>query len=310
MYNRCMTQTAYSSSAELAPLATHIHRQWQTHGRESPIPGLFLTCAEGPSGPIHAVYRPSLCVVVQGAKTSQLGERLYQYEAGKCLIASLEVPVRAHIVRASPEAPYLAFSLSIDSELVADLLLEHGPADAPNACDALEVQSLPADLIDPLMRLMALCDQPRDRPVLAPLIRREIVWRLLNSPLGRNLRQIGFADTRLSRIGRTIAHIRDHYDAPLNVPSLAALAGMSPATFHRHFKAATALSPVQFQKTLRLQEARRRLLLNEADVTQVGYALGYESPSQFSREYRRLFGAPPGRDSTRIRQSLTPEVAA
>ncbi|UDF05599.1 AraC family transcriptional regulator [Asticcacaulis sp. AND118] len=305
-----MTQTASSLPAELTPLATHIHRQWQAHGRESPIPGLFLTCAEAPSGPIHAVYCPSLCVVVQGAKTSQLGERLYHYAAGKCLIASLEVPVRAHIVRASPEAPYLAFSLSIDSELVADLLLEHGPADAPDACAALEVQSLPTDLIDPLMRLLALCDQPRDRPVLAPLIRREIVWRLLNSPLGRNLRQIGFADTRLSRIGRTIAHIRDHYDAPLNVPSLAALAGMSPATFHRHFKAATALSPVQFQKTLRLQEARRRLLLNDADVTQVGYALGYESPSQFSREYRRLFGAPPGRDSTRIRQSLTPEVAA
>lgn len=139
-----MTHTASSPSADLAPLATHIHRQWQAHGRESPIPGLFLTCAEAPSGPIHAVYRPSLCVVVQGAKTSQLGERLYQYEAGKCLI-------------------------------------------------------------DPLMRLMALYDQPRDRPVLSPLIRREIVWRLLNSPLGRNLRQIGFADTRLSRIGRTIA---------------------------------------------------------------------------------------------------------
>lgn len=309
-----MSAPAPVPSADLAPLAAHISRQWQAHGRESPIPGLLLTCAEAPSGPIHAVYRPSLCVVVQGAKTSQLGERLYQYEAGKCLIASLEVPVRAHIVRASPDAPYLAFSLSIEAELVADLLLEHGPPDAPpeapDACAALEVQSLPADLIDPLMRLMALCDQPRDRPVLAPLIRREIVWRLLNSPLGRNLRQIGFADTRLSRIGRTIAHIRDHYDAPLHVPSLAALAGMSPATFHRHFKAATALSPVQFQKMLRLQEARRRLLLDGADVTQVGYALGYESPSQFSREYRRLFGAPPGRDSTRMRQTLTPEVAA
>lgn len=289
---------------------------YHAHGRETPVPGLRLTCTDRPSGPFHGVYTPSLCVVLQGSKVSRLGDQAYRYDAGKCLIASLEVPIRAEITGASPEAPYLAFSLGVDPAVVAELLLEQagGGAEAPDEVPAdaavLGVQPLPAELVGPLERLLALPDRPRDLPVLAPMIRREIVWHLLNGPQGPMLRQIGLADSRMTRIGRAVAWIRDHFAETLSVAHLAGLAGMSPATFHRHFKAATAMTPVQFQKRLRLQEARRLLLAEGADVARVGFAIGYESPSQFSREYRRLFGAPPGRDGAQIRESVAAGRAA
>ncbi|RWR07131.1 AraC family transcriptional regulator [Paenirhodobacter populi] len=292
----------------LAPLKALILRQWQAHGRESPIDGLYLTAATAPAGPIHAVYRPSLCVVVQGAKTSMLGDRAFRYDAGKCLIASMEVPIRAEITGATPDRPYLAFSLALDPATISDLLLEQDGTGEAATGPALGVHALAAELIDPLSRLIALCDRPRDIAVLAPLIRREIVWLLLNGPMGSALRQIGLADSHMARIGRAIAHIRAGFAAPLNVRVLAGIAGMSPATFHRHFKAVTAMTPVQYQKQLRLQEARRLLLSDGADITRIGYAIGYESPSQFSREYRRLFGAPPGRDGQAIRRAVTRHV--
>ena len=171
----------------------------------------------------------------------------------------------------------------------------------------MSVHPLANGLIDPLERLLALADRPRDIPVLAPLIRREIYWHLLNGPQGAMMRQIGLADSRTARIGRSIAWVRDNYTETISVPHLAGLAGMSPATFHRHFKAATDMTPVQFQKSLRLQEARRLLLAECTDVAQVGFAIGYESPSQFSREYRRMFGAPPGRDGAAIRRTVAPD---
>lgn len=293
----------------LAPLREMVLRQWRVHGRETPIDGLLLTCVEVPTGPIHAVCRPSLCVVLQGAKTSMLGEYAFRYDAGKCLIASMEVPIRAEITGAQAAAPYLAFSLAIDPATVADLLLDQGGAgpELPPA-PALGVHALAAEMIDPLCRLLTLCGRPRDIAVLAPLIRREIVWLLLNGPMGPALRQIGLADSRMARIGRAIAHIREGFAAQLNVRVLADLAGMSPSTFHRHFKAATSMTPVQYQKQIRLQEARRLLLSDGTDVARVGFAIGYESPSQFSREYRRLFGAPPGRDGQQIRRVLAPQA--
>ncbi|MTH60027.1 AraC family transcriptional regulator [Paracoccus litorisediminis] len=294
----------------LAPLKELLARLWQAHGRETPIDGLFLTSVTVPTGPIHAVYRPSLCVVVQGAKTSMLGDRAYSYDTGKCLIASMEVPIRAEITRATPDQPYLAFSLALDPATISDLLLElelDGTVDAP-AGAALAVHAFGPELADPLCRLLALCERPRDITILAPLIRREITWLLLNGPMGPALRQIGLAGSHMARIGRALACIRTSFADQLNVRQLADVAGMSPATFHRHFKAVTAMTPVQYQKQLRLQEARRLLLSDNADVARIGYAIGYESPSQFSREYRRLFGSPPGRDGQQIRRVLTPQV--
>ncbi|MDF0600172.1 AraC family transcriptional regulator [Psychromarinibacter sp. C21-152] len=297
---------------DLAPLIGDALALWRRHGGSCPIPGLSLTVTEAPMGPIHVVYRPSMCIVLQGAKISHLGETAYRYGAGNCLITSMDVPIRADIVGATPDAPYIAAVVTLDPATIADLLLEL-PADAPAAPPepaALSVHPLSADLLDPLSRLMALAVRPRDIPVLAPMIRREIVWQLLNGPQGGVLRQIGLTDSRTARIGRAIAWVRENFARTLSVPHLAALAGMSPATFHRHFKAATAMTPVQFQKSLRLQEARRLLLADGSDVAQVGFAIGYESPSQFSREYRRMFGAPPGRDGAQIRRAVVSETPA
>ncbi|MFV0359874.1 AraC family transcriptional regulator N-terminal domain-containing protein [Tropicimonas sp.] len=274
---------------------------WQALGRETPVPGLVVSSATAPSGPFHGVYQPSLCVVLQGAKVSYLGAHPYRYDAGKCLIASLDVPIRAEITDASPDIPYVAIALGIEPSVVAELLLEQDCGEPPTSA-ALGVHPLPDELHDPLRRLLALPERPGDIPVLAPMIRREIVWRLLSGPQGTALRQIGLADSRMGRIGRATAWIRDHFTEPLSVPHLAALAAMSPATFHRHFRTATGMTPVQYRKRLRLQEARR-LLLDGADVARTGYTIGYESASQFSREYRRLFGAPPGRDIAAIRAS-------
>ena len=205
------------------------------------------------------------------------------------------------------QAPYLALSLAIDPATVTELLAEKAGAlaDAP-AFAALSTADHDPALCDPLRRLLHLLDAPRDAQVLAPLVRREVIWRLLGGGLGPALRQIGLADTHAARIGRATAHIRDHYAETLRVADLAALAGMSVPGFHRHFKAVTTMTPVQFQKQVRLQEARRRLIAAE-EVARVGFAIGYESLSQFSRDYRRLFGAPPGRDAAAIRAQLVPE---
>lgn len=288
-------------------LKSRAQRIWAAHGRETPVPGLFLAVAEAPTGPFHSVYKPSFCMVLQGAKISHMGDRSYRYDAGKCLMTSLEVPVRAEIVDASAAHPYIACVVNIDPADVTDLLLEQkraGGSPPGPVPGAMGVQALSGVLIDPLERLMALAERPGDIAVLAPMIRREIVWHLLNGPLGPVLRQIGLSDSRTARIGNAIAWLRDNFTDTISVPHLAALTGMSPATFHRHFKAATAMTPVQFQKRLRLQEARRMMLSEGTDVAQVGFAIGYESPSQFSREYRRMFGAPPGRDSADMRRAV------
>ncbi len=254
----------------LSDLRAQALRLWRVHGRETPVEGLRLAAATEPSGPVHAVYRPSLCVVLQGAKTSMLGERSFRYEAGKCLIASVEVPVRAEITRASAAEPYLAFSLGLDPALVAELLLERGGAAAGvmaeicaaerarvgaevGAGTALGVHDLPPDLVDPLGRLLGLCERPRDIAVLGPLIRREIVWLLLNGPMGADLRAIGLSEGRMGRLARAIAHIREGFAQPLRVAHLAALAGMSPAAFHATLQ---VMSSVENQGTLNCQRPR------------------------------------------------------
>lgn len=285
-------------------LADLVRRHAVAGGGETAVEGLALVRAEAATGRFGALYQPSLCVVLQGAKTTLLGERVFHYDAGKYLIASVDLPALGQIAQASPEAPYLALRLSLDTAMIAEMLLDsEDEADAPPA-PGLAVSTLGEDLADALLRLTRLIERPREVAALAPLIKREIVYRLLFVEVQPLLRQIGRAGSRLNRLNRALAWIRQNYDAPLRVGDLARLAHMSPSTFHRQFKAVTALSPLQYQKQIRLQEARRRLLAHEADVASVGLAVGYESPSQFSREYRRLFGEAPGRDAANLRQSM------
>lgn len=284
-----------------------VDQQWLTHGPETTIEGLRLTRAEEPSGTIRALYQTSFCVVLQGAKVTAIGEQAFHYRQGECLFASVNLPVNSRIVDAAPDKPYLALSLSIDPAMIAELLVAHpemayrGPKQA-----ALATAPVPSELYDPVSRLLRLLDQPLDREVMEPLVRREICWRLLRSPLGPALQKVGMKDSDTARIGRVAAWMHANYQKPFKVEDLAAMASMSPASFHRHFKAITQLTPVQFQKRVRLQEARR-LLFSEQDVASVGYLVGYESPSQFSRDYRRLFGAPPGRDKAVMRSSVAIE---
>jgi AraC-like DNA-binding protein len=285
-----------------------------TGGRfDTPVPGLVIHTAQAPTALQPGVYEPMLCLVLQGAKEVMIGDQVLRYDPSGYFIASLEFPASGRIVEASPARPYIAVSIRLCREGLAALLTDAPSAAPMDAAPAAGFAVSPPtpQLVDPCRRLLALLDAPHDIPVLAPLLEREILYRLLQGPQGGVLRQIARADSRLSRVRRAIGWIRAHYDQPLRIDHLAEMAGMSSASFHRHFKAATAMSPLQFQKSLRLQHARR-LLITLQDVSRAGYAVGYESASQFSREYARAFGAPPARDAVRLRgdAAAMAEVAA
>jgi AraC-like DNA-binding protein len=275
-------------------------------GTSTPIAveyGIHMVSADRPSEITHHVMQPILAVVAQGAKRTTLGDQVFEYRSGQYLIVSVEVPVSGHVCEATPDLPYLGAGLVLKPALIASLLLEtadHDPAWEGDP-SGVGVSSAPEDLLDSLVRLLKVVDRPRDAAVLGPMLEREVLWRLLNSGQGAMVRQIGLADSRLSQIGRAIRWIRLHHSKPLRVEELAEIAAMSASSFHRHFRAVTKMSPLQFQKAIRLQEARTKLMAESSDVAGVGFSVGYESPSQFSREYRRLFGAPPGRDLARFR---------
>ena len=213
---------------------------------------------------------------------------------------SVDLPVSGQVV----EGPYAALSVALDPAKIARLILD-APATAPAtaASAGLQVHEAGPDLLGAIQRLLALLDRPDDIPVLGPMLEREVLWRLLQGPAGPMVRQIGLAESRLSQVNRAIQWLQANFASPMQVDDLARLAGMSPASFHRHFKTVTAMSPLQYQKQLRLQAARTRLLVAPGDVAGAGFSVGYDSASQFSREYARLFGAPPGRDAARLRAS-------
>jgi AraC-like DNA-binding protein len=269
------------------------------------LPGLTLMAASMPTPPIGEVTEPTFALVAQGRKRVGLADRSFDYGPGQYLIVSVDLPLTAHVI----DAPYLGLGLKLRPEAIAALLLEAGTA-ANNRFDppGLAVSDLTDDLLDPVVRLLRLVDQPADAPILAASIEREILWRLLNGRQGAMIRQIGLADSHLAQIGRAIRWIRIHYADPLRIDELARISGMSLTSFHRHFRAVTAMTPLQYQKQIRLQTARSRLISTSEDVGGIGHAVGYDSPSQFSREYRRLFGQPPGRDSRHLRRTATDPI--
>ena len=289
------------------------------HAREgltpTTLPGVCLLRATATTEPLGEVAEPAVAVIAQGAKETALGGRVFPHGAGQFAIVPVELPVIGHITQASPAAPLQAFVLMLRQEKIAALLAEVSQAvtalpSRPAVVPAgIAVSDASPALLDAITRLLALLDEPNAAAVLAPDVEREIVWRLLTGPQGATVRQIGLTDSRLAHLARAIAWIRGHYDQTLRVGELAAMATMSVTSFHRHFRALTSMTPIQFQKQIRLHEARTRLLADPGDIAGAGYAVGYSSPSQFSREYRRMFGVPPGRHAATLRAE-TPALQA
>jgi AraC-like DNA-binding protein len=295
-------------------LLDEIRRRIAAHARpdlRTSIDGLLLSTVDTVE-PDHSLTEPLLVVMVQGGKRLLLGDQVFEYGPGQCLVVTTDLPVTGHFLRASRRAPALAMGLTLRPTAVAALLMrEPTPRWSRTAADptALATGDAGPELLDAAARLLRLLDSPTDAAVLAPLVEQEILWRLLTGPYGAVVRQIGLADSSLSHVDRAIRWIRDNYAEPVRIADLARLAGMSPSAFHRHFRAVTAMSPMQFQKRIRLQEARALLVANAGDVAGVGHLVGYESPTQFSREYRRLFGAPPGQDAASLRARTGPAPA-
>lgn len=296
-----------SSSVESAnnTLIESIAR-WTEKGEQqtTAIPGFSLFRRDEPTEPISGMYEPSICLAVQGAKRVLLGEDTYVYDAQHYLITSVHLPTIVQIIEASPEKPYLGLRLKLDLREISQLMvgsnLPQPRVQQSNRGMAIGKITLP--LINAFQRLIDLLSEEQDIPVLALVIQREIIYRLLVGDQGMRLRQIASAGSQSHQVARAIDWLKCNYTQPLRIDDLAAQASMSNSTFHHHFRSMTALSPLQFQKQLRLQEARRLMLSEQLDAATAAFQVGYESPSQFSREYNRLFGAPPLRDINKLRQ--------
>ena len=299
------------ATTELAKLASAVERQAAADGGyDTALPALRLSRFSSPSDLVALVYEPSLCVVAQGAKEVLLADETYRLDPAQSLLVSVDLPVAARVVEASPGRPYLAVRIALDPAVVGELLAD-GMAASPSPplgppARGLAVTPVEPPLLDAVSRLVALLDSPRDVVALAPLVLREITYRLLAGPQGSRLRQIASAGAPAQRIALAIRWLKDHFADPLRVESLARRVRMSQSAFHLHFKGVTAMSPLQYQKRLRLQEARRLMLGEGLDAAEAAFRVGYESPSQFSREYRRTFGAPPRQDVAALKVEAQP----
>jgi AraC-like DNA-binding protein len=272
-------------------------------GHQTPIPALTLFRRSRPGPQFHGVYEPALSVIAQGAKRVMVGDDRFDYDHAHCLVTSVDLPVISQVMRASPDQPYLGVVLDIDARRIRDLMAEPGlslPRPAPVA-RGMAVGPLPVLLLEAVLRLVRLLDTPADIPVLAPLIEREILYRLLTGDQGARLRHIAVADSQMQQVSKAIDWIRQNFAQPLRIERLARDVNMSASSLHHNFKAITGMSPLQYQKRLRLQEARRLMLAETLNAAPAAHQVGYESPSQFSREYSRLFGHSPRRDIAQLR---------
>lgn len=279
-------------------IATHAHRD------DLGLPGVRVIEVTHETEPVPSVATPMLAFSMQGAKRISLGDDVYHQTAGTYLVFAVDLPITSHYTQASRAEPYRGFGLDLRASAIADLLVDAAPhlprvhAPAPTG---IALGRASAALLDAVARLLTLVEHPDDTAVLAPLVEREILWRVLSGPAGPAVRQIGLTDSSLTHVGRAIHHLRANLAEPVRVEELARISAMGVSSFHRQFRTVTAMSPLQYQKHLRLQEARLRLLRDPHDVAGAGYAVGYASASQFSREYRRAFGMPPREDAVRMR---------
>jgi AraC-like DNA-binding protein len=253
----------------------------------TPVPGLTLMRISHPTEPMHGLIEPTLCIVAQGRKRTITGDRALNYDASNFLVVSADTPIIGQVMEASPDAPYLCLKLDLGGASEADA--------------SLSVTPMTPELVDAATRLVRLLASPDDIRILAPMVRRELLYRVLQTDQATRLQQIAVAESRLQQVNRAIGWIKANYRDTFAIETVAAEARMSPSSLHFHFKAVTAMSPLQYQKQLRLQEARRLMLSEALDAATAGHRVGYDSPSQFSREYARTFGAPPLRDVARLK---------
>ncbi|WP_336759977.1 AraC family transcriptional regulator [Paenibacillus sp. USHLN196] len=297
-----MTEELSQQNQELSQL---VERHSLLNGAvETVIPSLFVYHHTRVSEPAYRVYTPSLCVIVQGLKEVLLAQERYAYGPSNYLIASMNLPVIGQIIKASADAPYLSLKLEFTPNQILEVLNECNiqVTSKENARRAMFVGQMQSSIQDAVLRLVRLLDTPGEIPFLAPLYIKEILFRLLQGPYGGELAQIAVEGSSTYRIREAIEYIVHHWEHPIRIEDLAETANMSVSSFHRHFKEITAMSPLQFQKQLRLQEARRLLMAESGDAADVAFRVGYESASQFSREYARMFGAPPRADIRRLKE--------
>ncbi len=292
-------------------LVERIARAIREDGVIQPLKGLHLARQSVPLEKLHSVVEPSFCVIAQGSKEVLLGDNRYQYDPFNYLLATLELPRVSQVLEASRERPYLSLRLELDPQLVSSVMVEAGhymPPRKPADVRAIAVSPLDANLLDAAVRLVRLLDVPDDASILMPMIVREIIYRLLRGDQGGRLRHLTVMGGYTPAIARAVQRIRQDFDQPLRIEQLARDLGMSVSGFHYHFKAVTAMSPLQFQKQLRLQEARRLMLSENLDATSVAYRVGYNDASHFNREYKSIFGVPPMRDVQQLRETASADL--
>ncbi|MER6973246.1 AraC family transcriptional regulator [Nocardioides sp. NPDC000445] len=285
-----------------------LRRRIEKHARPdqtTPIEGMLLARADAVEAPSTNGSGTVFALITQGRKRISVGDRVLEYGPGQYLVASVDVPITGHYSEASPDRPALGFGLVLRPATIASLLLESPPGAVAvrnsAAPPAVGVADAEPELVDAVVRMVRLVDRPQDRAVLAPMVEREILWRLLTGPLGGNLAQIGIADSCTTQISRAVRWITENFAEPFRVDDLASSCGLSASAFHRKFQGVTALSPIQFQKQIRLHQARLLLVSGADDVATVAHRVGYDSATQFNREYRRRYGEAPGRDTSRLR---------
>ncbi|SDM77194.1 AraC-type DNA-binding protein [Paenibacillus sp. yr247] len=296
-----MSEIITKQQNELAKLIERYSVQDGVHA--TAIPTLFFIRRSKLTGPSYGVYKPSLCIVVKGAKEVWLAQERFKYDPADYLIASVDLPVTAQVTEASSDVPYLGFRLEFTASEILEVLSDSDIriTSKGNVERAMFVGKMELPIMDSIFRLACLLDNPKDIPFLAPIYTKEILYRLLQGQYGVALAQIAMEGSGTYGIRDAIEQISNNFKKPLRIEELAEIASMSISSFHRHFKEVTAMSPIQFQKQLRLQEARRLLLTESADAADVAFRVGYESPSQFSREYSRMFGFPPRQDIKRLK---------
>lgn len=266
---------------------------------EAFVPGLILMRSYSRMPPFHMLYRPTLCVVAQGAKEVMIADRTVRYGGGQTMVVTIEAPVLSQVVEASAAKPYIGAILELDLGIILEVAaqLGHGPKTTGGIGLGFEVHELDARLVGAMMRLLALVDDAGAMKILYPSIQREIAYWLIQGAAGRSILRMAAPHGRAQRIARAMTFLREHFDVTVNVGALARAAGMSASTFHQNFKALTGMSPLQYQKHVRLLEARRQMLSGDVQAGAVAAGVGYESVSQFSREYARMFGSPPRRET-------------